>query len=478
MEEKVIDKKELEVAKPHSKIKFILWILLGIVLFAALLCYLFIPRFIIRGFDRNITLIYGAPYAEDYGTICYGNIINCADVTVESDIKEIDTYVLGENVISYHITNVDGISIDLTQKITVVDEDRPDIMTNADTITVCPNNQKIILPSDLKIIDNRDGDITEKAEIKYENDKVSIYIADELGNSGTRTFPANVSDTTAPVWQTTLKSSYEIVAGETLSFTTPIAIDECDGEITAVASGTIDTNTVGDYHVDYTATDSQGNTATMPVDVKVLSRNGIIYLTFDDGPSPETSRLLDVLKAYGVKATFFVTGAGGEDILQRECNEGHSIGLHTFSHSYDYVYQSVDIFFSDIEKVKNRVESYTDCTSTLIRFPGGSSNTVSRGVDGGTHIMSKLVEEVPRRGYAYFDWNVSSGDAGGAYMADQVFYNVVNNLKPDVSVVLQHDTRAFSVDAVERIIQYGLSHGYRFMPLTHNSFGAHHGVNN
>lgn len=473
-----MEEKELEIIRPHSKIKFILWILLGIILLAALLCYLFIPRFIVRGFDRDITLIYGAPYAEDYGTICYGTIINCKDVTVESDTQEIDTYTLGENIITYHVTNTDGVSIELTQKITIVDEDRPDIMTDADTISVCPTNQKVILPSDLKIIDNRDGDLTDKAEVKYENDKVIISIADERGNSGSRTFPANVSDTTAPVWQTTLKNSYEIVAGEKLNFTTPTAIDECDGEITATASGVIDTDTVGDYHVDYIATDSQGNTATMPVDVKVLPRNGIIYLTFDDGPSTETDRLLDVLKAYGVKATFFVTGAGGENTLRRECDEGHSIGLHTFSHSYDYVYQSVDVFFSDIDKIKNRVENATNCTSTLIRFPGGSSNTVSRGVDGGTHIMSKLAEEVPRRGYAYFDWNVSSGDAGGAYSSDQVFYNVINNLKSDVSVVLQHDTKAFSVDAVERIIQYGLSHGYRFMPLTHNSFGAHHGVNN
>jgi len=99
--------------------------------------------------------------------------------------------------------------------------------------------------------------------------------------------------------------------------------------------------------------------------------------------------------------------------------------------------------------------------------------------DGGSHIMSTLVNAVEARGFTYFDWNISSGDAGGATTADEVFENVVYALKDGgSSVVLQHDTKDFSVAAVERIIVFGLNNGYSFGKLDANSFTAHHGVNN
>jgi peptidoglycan/xylan/chitin deacetylase (PgdA/CDA1 family) len=93
--------------------------------------------------------------------------------------------------------------------------------------------------------------------------------------------------------------------------------------------------------------------------------------------------------------------------------------------------------------------------------------------------MSVLVGEVERRGFQYADWNLSSGDAGGASTADQVYDNVVSRLGDGRYIVLQHDVKGFSVDAVERIIQYGQANGYIFLPLTNDSpFLAHHGVNN
>ena len=204
----------------------------------------------------------------------------------------------------------------------------------------------------------------------------------------------------------------------------------------------------------------------------------VVYLTFDDGPGPYTAKLLDVLKKYNVKATFFVTGAGDDNLLTREHNEGHAIGLHTFTHSYSYLYSNVGDFISDLYRVQERVKNATGYTSTLMRFPGGSSNAVSASYDGGTHIMSRLVNEVTSLGFTYFDWNVSSGDAGGATTSDEVYTNVIENLKPEYSVVLQHDIKEFSVDAVERIIQYGQKNGYTFNKLDESSFTAHHGVNN
>ena len=190
------------------------------------------------------------------------------------------------------------------------------------------------------------------------------------------------------------------------------------------------------------------------------------------------SKILELLERCGVRATFFVTGRGEDEILKREHDEGHAIGLHTFSHNYAYIYQSTGAFWGDMGAVQERVRQATGEETRLMRFPGGSSNTVSRLYDGGTRIMSRLVDEAVARGYSYFDWNVSSGDAGGATTADEVFDNVTAKLGEGEWVVLQHDTQGFSVEAVERIVRWGKARGYQFRRLDAGSYGARHWVNN
>lgn len=257
------------------------------------------------------------------------------------------------------------------------------------------------------------------------------------------------------------------------------AIDDCD-VVGVSISGTVDTKKTGIYSVKYTSIDASNNKKSIERTVNVIPEfHGTIYLTFDDGPGPYTDELLDVLAKYNVKATFFVTGSGDDETIAREYKEGHAIGLHTFSHDYSYVYSGVDEFFDDLYRVQERVKNITGYTSYLMRFPGGSSNTVSRRYDGKTHIMSTLVDEVGARGFTYFDWNVTSGDAGSAWTAEEVGDNVIDRLiEYGDSVVLQHDIKDFSVAAVERIIQYGLTTGYEFKKLDANSYAAHHGVNN
>ena len=260
------------------------------------------------------------------------------------------------------------------------------------------------------------------------------------------------------------------------------ALDERDGELEVTAEvPEMDIWKAGEYEVKYKVADAAGNAAETSRTVKVVAPEpvpGAVYLTFDDGPSEHTGRLLDVLKKYNVKVTFFVIGRDADELIKREYDEGHSIGLHSFSHNYAYIYQNQSTFFEDLTAIQNKVRDITGYAPTLMRFPGGSSNTVSARYDGGTKIMSHLIYAVEERGFKYFDWNISSGDAGGVQTADEVFNNVVTRFREGDLVVLQHDTQGFSVDAVERIIQFGLRNGYQFKPLTMDSYGAWHGVRN
>ena len=211
---------------------------------------------------------------------------------------------------------------------------------------------------------------------------------------------------------------------------------------------------------------------------KLAEATGIVYLTFDDGPGDYTNALLDVLNKYEIKATFFVTGRGDDVAIKREFDEGHMVALHTWSHNYAYVYSSIDNYFADLNQIAERVRNITGKEAKLIRFPGGSSNLVSRRYDGRTKIMSTLTREVETRGYQYFDWNIDSDDAGRTKDSDTVFVNVASHLKPGANVVLQHDIYDYSVAAVERIIQYGIENGYMFEPLSLDSPTVHHRVNN
>ena len=291
--------------------------------------------------------------------------------------------------------------------------------------------------------------------------------------------PISELDLVAP--EVILNGEATVTLTEGSTFEDPGATATDNGtEIDVVVSGHVNTSAPASYLISYTAADAAGNigTATRIVSVTPKSR-GVIYLTFDDGPGAYTAELLDILKKYGVKATFFVTGAGDDSLIAREYNEGHAIGLHTFSHNYAYLYTSVDNFFADLYKIQERVKNITGYTSYLMRFPGGSSNTVSARYDGGQRIMTKLADEVTARGFTYFDWNITSGDAGGTTDSTTVYYNVINRVYPDgSSVVLQHDIKGFSVAAVERIIQWGLANGYSFKKLDASSPTAHHRVNN
>lgn len=204
----------------------------------------------------------------------------------------------------------------------------------------------------------------------------------------------------------------------------------------------------------------------------------VIYLTFDDGPGPYTEWLLDTLAEYNVKATFFVTASYPDcaDLIGRAYNEGHSIGIHSYSHNYYRIYDSVSAYKDDMKLMDDIIKEQTGHRTKLFRFPGGSSNTVSNFNPG---IMTELSKKLSAEGYYYFDWNVLSGDAGDTTDTGTIYYNVISGCaKNDVSVVLMHDIKSYSVAAVESIIKWGLENGYTFLALSEDSFPAHHPIAN
>ena len=207
--------------------------------------------------------------------------------------------------------------------------------------------------------------------------------------------------------------------------------------------------------------------------------NKVIYLTFDDGPSQYTARLLDILDEYGVKATFFVTNQfpSSRSMIGEEARRGHTVAVHTLSHDYAAIYRSESAFWSDIEQMNEIIRQQTGSRATLLRFPGGTSNSISRRYSSG--IMTRIVSSVADKGYRYCDWNVDSGDAVGNRSTSGVAEQVIAGISgKKTAYVLQHDIYGYSVEAVPAIIEWGRANGYTFLPITAGSPLNHHPVNN
>ena len=210
-----------------------------------------------------------------------------------------------------------------------------------------------------------------------------------------------------------------------------------------------------------------------------MPQEKVIYLTFDDGPSVHTRQLLRILDRYGAKATFFLvdTGLCGEELLQQMVRSGHSIGIHSMSHDFETIYSSDEAYMEDALAMQALVLQRAGITTMLLRFPGGSSNTVSCRYNKG--IMSRLIRMVEEAGFTYFDWNVDSRDAAGCRNAEEIYQNVISGIQGKTwAVVLQHDVTSYSVQAVERILIWGKCNGYRFCALNESSPQCHHPVQN
>lgn len=437
--------------------------------------------------DPEIVLKYGENFEDPMAFSSFkGNYLINSPIPVPVHVDgKVDTSKIGSYEIAY--TARFGLwSAKTHRTVRIVDQRKPVILLTGGPVSS-------YLPGDTYqeegylARDNYDGDLTDQVQIRRLHNRVIYTVSDSSGNKAEAVREIVCYDPVFPTIE--LAGEAEIVLNVGEKFTEPgyRAEDNLEGDLTdrVVVTGKVDPYHAGTYTLHYTVKDSFGNRTTASRKVRVVStvqpevvvpEGKVIYLTFDDGPGPYTRDLLDVLKKYDVKATFFVVKTKYLDLLKDIAQDGHSIGIHTVSHDYDEIYASEDAYIADLLKMQSIIEEYTGIWTTLVRFPGGSSNTVS---DFNPGIMTRLTGTLDEMGFQYFDWNVNSGDAGLTKDKDEVVKYVTEGVKAyEVSVVLQHDIKKYSVEAVEEIIIWGLENGYRFLPLEPNSPNAHHKVRN
>lgn len=197
-----------------------------------------------------------------------------------------------------------------------------------------------------------------------------------------------------------------------------------------------------------------------PADSELVRESGTVYLTFDDGPSQNTYSVLSYLKKYDAKATFFVVPTRTDEcfeLMRAIVNDGHAIGVHSASHDYNKIYASTEAFLADFNDAWNMIYEATGVKTQIFRFPGGSKNDFNEAT------RDDIIEEMTRRGFHYFDWNVDSRDAGGADWTE-----MYNNIPADISgnfrsVVLMHDSEQHltTVLVLEDILNVLKVEGYK-----------------
>lgn len=203
------------------------------------------------------------------------------------------------------------------------------------------------------------------------------------------------------------------------------------------------------------------------VDTSKRGYGKTVCLTFDDGPSANTEKIIEILDRYNVKATFFVIGKEDEVSFERYrmiVESGNAIGLHSYTHDYSKVYNSIDNFVSEITRVHDVVYEATGVDTKLFRFPGGSANSTVKKMD-----IHECIDYLNENGYTYYDWNVSSGDAATKLATvEEIMENIENDLfKMNTAIILMHDAeyKPTTVEALPQLIEMLLDEGFEIKAI-------------
>lgn len=490
---KILEKSNNNINQKNDKIKGI-FIRINIILSIVLI---FMGMFILynKFFKSKLLIDIKGPskisstifeeYKDDGITVKYGSKIR-GYKEVKYDVENnVDINKIGEYKVIYKIKYKNN-NKTITRKVKIIDDKAPSIETK-DSIDMM-SCYKGDIGIEYTANDNVDGDITANVTRVNEQDKIILTVKDSSNNEAKKEIKINHIAETEPTIGINGSQIIYLMVGRQYTEYGAYAKDSCGNDINELihVNNNIDINTPGSYSVTYTVTTSSNIEATASRNVVVYNpsyntnnsgnENKTIYLTFDDGPGVYTSSILDTLKSYNVKATFFVTNQfpGYQHMINREYNEGHAVGIHTYSHSWN-IYSSVDAFMNDLSAMNQIIYNQTGTYSKIMRFAGGSSNTISRGYSLG--VMSALVNRVSNEGYVYFDWNIGSGDTNNNSPAG-IYYQVVNSLGNGANVILMHDIKYNTMVALPDIINYALANGYTFKSLNVNSPTMHHSVNN
>lgn len=454
-------------------------ILLISMVFTFSFCYLLTPKIVIE--NRTSTFNYDEKVKiPKYHAYAMNKKID-SKVKVRDDIKE---HKVGNYFVHYQV-KYSFFSIEKLALIKIVDKKKPKITLSGDKdVYVCPSEK--YKESGFSAKDDYDGDLTDKVVIKREENKIYYKVEDSSHNTFITSRNVYYKDKEKPVITLNGNNKMYLYLNNTYQEPGFEVKDNCDKNIEVKTSGTVDTQKLGTYKITYTATDTSNNTTSVEREVEVISKpesgKGIIYLTFDDGPSNSiTPKILEILKKKGIYATFFVINHDDSlnYLIKREYAEGHSVALHSYTHNYQYIYSSVDNYFSDLNKIRDKVYQITGEYTNIIRFPGGGSNTISKKYQPG--IMSQLTKDVSNKGFHYFDWNVDCEDGAGVRDPNRIYQNVIGSLsKSRENVVLMHDfeNNYGTLNALENIIDYGIQNGYQFGKITMNTEEVHHRPNN
>jgi len=446
-----------------------------------------IPELVLNG-EREVNVESHTTYTDPGLTATLGK----KDLTEKVRVSgAVDTTKPGTYTLTYQLTLHEK-TYSTSRTVTVVDKEAPvlELTGNGEMIV---SLESLYQEPGYTANDRCDGDLTDKVVVErvVEGEQITLTytVSDASGNSTSAQRRVTIRDIVAPVITLNGYAATYVPLGSSYSDPGYSAVDDADGDITGsvVRSGSVDDSTVGTYTINYTVTDKAGNTATATRVVKVFVESADspdrVYLTFDDGPSSEvTGRVLDILAANNAKATFFIVnyGSTGRQLIARMINEGHTVAIHGYSHDYATIYANDEAFMNNVYSLRDKLLADFGYNATIIRFPGGSSNTVSASYSSG--IMSRLAIRVEQEGFSYFDWNISSGDASGYTLSSsEIYHNVTGGLRRGRNnVVLMHDTNAkwTTADALQDIINYARGNGYSLLPITSGTYPVHHGIAN
>ena len=359
--------------------------------------------------EQEMRLEYGEAYEEPgaelwlYGSLFWqdGILLDRPEIRIDGAVAETE---LGRQELIYR-AQIQNLKAEARRSVHVLDTTPPVLILKEMEEDYVPGTA--FAEPGYEASDNHDGDLTNRVVRTEKVGQLVYAVTDLSGNPAVVKRELPGFDPQPPVITLEGGEDYRIRVGTVYEEPGYSASDSLDGDLTekVCVEGETDWLTPGVYPITYTVSDSGGNetVAVRNVTVEAAERpdteypkGKVIYLTFDDGPGIHTRQLLDVLDAYGAKATFFVVDSGYDSMMKEIVRRGHSIGIHSVSHDYAEIYAGPEAFFEDLYGMQEIIYQNTGVRTTLMRFPGGSSNSISRRYSPG--IMTTLTQAVQDAG--------------------------------------------------------------------------------